>query len=149
MPASRPSWPRRSAPIDWTQPDFGDLQVAAIGVPMDLGVTNRNGARFGPRAVRTIERIGPYNHVLECAPVFDLRLADIGDVPFRSRFSLDASHEDIERAYPHDRRGGRGAALGRRRPFDDAADPARRRARTARSAWSISTRIATRPAPTR
>ena len=28
---------------------------------------------------------------------------------------------------PHDRRGGRGAALGRRRPFDDAADPARRR----------------------
>ena len=40
-----------------------------VGVPMDLGVTNRNGARFGPRALRTIERIGPYNHVLECAPV--------------------------------------------------------------------------------
>jgi agmatinase len=83
--------------IDWAQPDFGDLQVAAIGVPMDLGVTNRNGARFGPRALRTIERIGPYNHVLECAPVFDLKLADIGDVPFRSRFNLDASLEDIER----------------------------------------------------
>ncbi len=84
-------------PIDWNEPDFGDLQVAAVGIPMDLGVTNRNGARFGPRAVRTIERIGPYNHVLETAPVFDLRLADIGDIPFRSRFSLDASHEDIER----------------------------------------------------
>jgi guanidinopropionase len=83
--------------IDWSEPDFGDLQVAAIGIPMDLGVTNRNGARFGPRALRTIERIGPYNHVLECAPVFDLRLADIGDVPFRSRFNLDSSHEDIER----------------------------------------------------
>jgi agmatinase len=83
--------------IDWNAPDFGDLQVAAIGIPMDLGVTNRNGARFGPRAVRTIERIGPYNHALECAPVFDLRLADIGDIPFRSRFSLETSHEDIER----------------------------------------------------
>lgn len=84
--------------VDWTAPDFGDLQVALLGVPMDLGVTNRNGARFGPRAVRTIERIGPYNHVLDCAPTLDLRVADIGDVPFRSRFNLDVSHEDIERA---------------------------------------------------
>ena len=83
--------------IDWAAPDFGDLDVAAIGIPMDLGVSNRNGARFGPRAVRTIERVGPYNHVLECAPAFDLKLADIGDIPFRSRFSLDLSHEDIER----------------------------------------------------
>jgi agmatinase len=86
-------------PIDWSAPDFGDLDVALVGVPMDLGVSNRNGARFGPRAVRTIERIGPYNHVLECAPTFDLKVADIGDVPFRSRFSLDLSHEDIERAF--------------------------------------------------
>jgi guanidinopropionase len=83
--------------IDWSAPDFGGLDVALIGVPMDLGVSNRNGARFGPRALRTIERIGPYNHVLECAPVFDLSIADIGDVPFRSRFSLDSSLEDIER----------------------------------------------------
>ena len=83
-------------PIDPEKPDFGDLQVAIVGVPMDLGVTNRNGSRFGPRALRTIERIGPYNHVLRTAPVSDLRVADIGDVPFRSRFSLDLSHEDIE-----------------------------------------------------
>ncbi|UEM23868.1 agmatinase [Skermanella mucosa] len=83
-------------PIDPQDPDFGDLQVALLGVPMDLGVTNRNGSRFGPRALRTIERIGPYNHVLQTAPVTELRVADIGDVPFRSRFSLDLSHEDIE-----------------------------------------------------
>jgi agmatinase len=83
-------------PIDPEKPDFGDLQVAIVGVPMDLGVTNRNGSRFGPRALRTIERIGPYNHVLRTAPVSDMRVADIGDVPFRSRFSLDLSHEDIE-----------------------------------------------------
>ena len=43
---------------------FAGLDVALIGVPMDLGVTNRAGARLGPRAVRAIERIGPYNHVL-------------------------------------------------------------------------------------
>jgi agmatinase len=85
-----------SRPIDWNAPDLSDLQAALIGVPMDLGVTNRNGARFGPRALRTIERIGPYNHVLKCAPTVDLRIADVGDVPFRSRFKLDESHEDIE-----------------------------------------------------
>ena len=83
-------------PIDMANPDFGDLQVALVGVPMDLGVTNRNGSRFGPRALRAIERIGPYNHVLGCAPVFEMKVADIADVPFRSRFKLEMSHEDIE-----------------------------------------------------
>ena len=86
-------------PDDAENPDFGNLQVAITGVPMDLGVTNRNGSRFGPRAMRTIERIGPYNHVLDCAPVQDLRVADIGDVPFRSRYRLEMSHEDIEKRF--------------------------------------------------
>ena len=75
------------------------LDVAIIGVPMDLGVTNRAGARLGPRAVRNIERIGPYEHVLRRAPFADATIADIGDVPFRSRFSLEQCHEDIETFY--------------------------------------------------
>ena len=82
--------------IDWDDPDFAGLDVAMLGIPMDLGVTNRNGSRFGPRALRTIERVGPYNHVLDCMPTRDLAVADIGDVPFRSRFDLAAAHEDIE-----------------------------------------------------
>ncbi|AZO46318.1 agmatinase [Mesorhizobium sp. BR1-1-3] len=84
--------------IDFKAPDFGDLQVAVVGVPMDLGVSNRPGSRFGPRAIRAIERIGPYNHVLECAPAFDLRIADIGDIPFASRYRLEQSHDDIQAA---------------------------------------------------
>ena len=68
---------------------FADLDVALVGVPMDLGVTNRAGARLGPRAVRAVERIGPYEHVLKCVPLGEARIADIGDVPMRSRFSLD------------------------------------------------------------
>ncbi|MFC6490084.1 agmatinase [Nitratireductor sp. GCM10026969] len=83
--------------VDPAAPDLTNLQVALLGVPMDLGVTNRPGSRFGPRAVRGIERIGPYNHVLDCAPAFDLNVADIGDVPFASRYRLEQSHEDIER----------------------------------------------------
>jgi len=84
-------------PVEAENPDFGDLQVAIVGVPMDLGVTNRPGSRFGPRAMRSIERIGPYNHVLQCAPTHELRVADIGDVPFASRYRLEQSHDDIER----------------------------------------------------
>ncbi len=75
------------------------LDVALIGVPMDLGVTNRPGARFGPRAVRDVERIGPYNHVLDVLPSGILKVADVGDVPFRSRYSLEQSIEDIEAFY--------------------------------------------------
>ncbi|HSG88283.1 MAG TPA: agmatinase [Pseudomonadales bacterium] len=75
---------------------WNDLDIALVGVPMDLAVTNRPGARFGPRALRCIERVGPYNHVLKVAPGTRARIADVGDVPFRSRFSLAQSIEDIE-----------------------------------------------------
>ena len=75
------------------------LDVALIGVPMDLGVSNRPGARFGPRALRSIERIGPYNHALDVLPLDALACSDVGDVPFRSRYSLEESIEDIETFY--------------------------------------------------
>jgi guanidinopropionase len=81
------------------QQNYEGLDVAVIGVPMDLGVTNRTGARFGPRAVRTMERVGPYNHALDEIPKAILKAADVGDVPFRSRFDLHKSIEDIETYY--------------------------------------------------
>ena len=84
---------RQDAP---SEPDFGGLDVALIGVPMDLGVTNRPGARFGPRAVRAVERIGPYHHVHRFLPLSAVKAADVGDIPFRSRYSLADSVEDIE-----------------------------------------------------
>jgi agmatinase len=71
------------------------LDVALIGVPMDLGVSNRAGARLGPRAIRAVERIGPYNHESGIAPVASLEFADVGDCPV-SRYSLDDSLADIE-----------------------------------------------------
>ena len=79
---------------DWT-----GLDTALVGVPMDLGVTNRPGARFGPRALRAIERIGPYHPTYNLIPSRVLSCADVGDVPFRSRFSLEQSIGDIEAFY--------------------------------------------------
>ena len=83
---------------DFTDDVLNDHQVALIGVPMDLGVTNRPGARFGARALRSIERIGPYNDGLNVAPLHQMRVADVGDVKFRSRYDLAKCHEDIEDA---------------------------------------------------
>lgn len=80
-------------------PSAADLDIALVGVPMDLGVSNRPGARFGPRAVRAIERIGPYHQTMRGVPQSRARAADIGDVPFRSRYSLEQSLEDIEVFY--------------------------------------------------
>ena len=79
--------------------DVSGLDIAVVGVPMDLGVSNRAGARFGPRAVRTIERIGPYHPTFRGVPKARARAADIGDVPFRSRYSLEQSLNDIEDFY--------------------------------------------------
>ena len=79
--------------------NLDEVDIGLVGVPMDLGVTNRTGARFGPRALRTMERIGPYHHVHKKAPSAACRVADIGDVPFRSRFNLESCIEDIEAHY--------------------------------------------------
>jgi agmatinase len=87
------------APTGDLEPEtLQDLDVAIIGMPMDLAVTNRPGSRFGPRALRAIERIGPYNEGLRCAPVQEMKVADVGDVPFRSRYSLSQRHEEITEA---------------------------------------------------
>src|SRR6266478_4714905 len=81
------------------QEALSGLDIVLIGVPMDLGVTNRPGARFGPRAVREIERVGPYHPTFRMVPMGTVRAADLGDVPFRSRYSLEQSLEDIESYY--------------------------------------------------
>jgi agmatinase len=80
-------------------PSPDGLDIAVVGVPMDLGVSNRAGARFGPRAVRTIERIGSYHPTFQGVPKSHARAADVGDVPFRSRYNLQQSLEDIELYY--------------------------------------------------
>src|SRR5690606_21591306 len=79
--------------------DFGGVDIALIGVPMDLGVSNRPGARHGPRAVRQIERIGPYHEVHRAVRACMAKTAGVGDVPVRSRYSLADSQAEIEAFY--------------------------------------------------
>ena len=65
------------------------LDIAAVGIPMDLGVSNRTGARFGPRAVRTIERIGPYHPTFRGVPQGGIRAAGEVEIAGR-RIALEA-----------------------------------------------------------
>lgn len=88
-----------SAPLDLAAAeaaDLGGLDIALFGIPMDLGVTNRAGARLGPRAVRAVERIGPYDPVLDLVPLSRGRIADIGDIALPTRYSLERCHAAIE-----------------------------------------------------
>ncbi len=75
------------------------LDVAFVGVPMDIGTSNRPGSRLGPRQIRDESRmIRPYNVATRAAPFASLQVADIGDVPINT-FSLQKSVAIIERFY--------------------------------------------------
>ena len=67
------------------------LDAAFIGVPLDIGTSNRPGARFGPRQIRAESALlRPYNMATGAAPFDTLQVADLGDVPVNP-YSLDRS----------------------------------------------------------
>ena len=73
-----------------------DLDVAVVGVPFDIGTSNRPGARFGPRGIRGESvLLRPYNMATRAAPFDSLRIDDTGDVA-SSPYDLLAAVEAIE-----------------------------------------------------
>ncbi len=67
------------------------LDVAFIGVPLDIGTSHRPGARFGPRQIRAESAlIRPYNMATGAAPFDTLQVADLGDVAINT-YSLAKS----------------------------------------------------------
>jgi len=67
------------------------LDAAFIGVPLDIGASNRAGARFCPRQIRAESSlIRPYNMATGAAPFDALQVADLGDVPINT-YSLEKS----------------------------------------------------------
>ena len=58
-----------------------DVDIGLIGVPTDLGVTNRPGARHGPREIRNSSSLmRSFNLALGVNPYELCRIADLGDV---------------------------------------------------------------------
>ena len=76
------------------------VDIGLIGVPTDLGVTNRPGARHGPREIRNASSLmRTYNLALGVNPYELCRIADLGDVHLSHRFDLERQNADIEAFY--------------------------------------------------
>src|SRR5258706_6611498 len=79
--------------------DSTGLDACFVGVPLDIGTSNRAGARFGPRQIRAESSLlRPYNMATRAAPFDSLQVADIGDVAINT-FNLADSVTRIEAAY--------------------------------------------------
>jgi guanidinobutyrase len=75
------------------------LDVAVIGVPLDIGTSNRSGSRFGPRQIRAEScLLRPYNMATRAAPFDSLHVGDAGDVALNT-FNLAASLDIITSHY--------------------------------------------------
>ncbi|MEM6658643.1 MAG: agmatinase [Pseudomonadota bacterium] len=75
------------------------LDVAVLGIPMDIGTSWRSGTRFGPKQIRSESAmIRPYNMATFAAPFDSLQIADIGDLAINT-FSLADSLKIIRESY--------------------------------------------------
>ncbi len=72
------------------------LDIALVGVPLDLGATYRSGARQGPSAVREASRlIRQVNPTTKIAPYRLCNIGDVGDAPTHP-LSVERSVEMIQ-----------------------------------------------------
>jgi len=80
--------------------DLAGVEIGLAGVPFDGGVTNRTGARHGPRELRNQSSLLRTIHQPSgIAPHALCRVADIGDAWVQSPYHLERSHEEIRAFY--------------------------------------------------
>ena len=85
------------------------VDVAIVGVPFDHGTTNRPGARFGPRAIRTAsknygiylnEKLGAFDSELQSYIMGEVSVVDYGDVPIlptHTKTNMKMIHETFKK----------------------------------------------------
>ena len=115
------------SPLALSQEELAEMQadVAVIGAPVDMGVVNRPGARFGPRAIRQAGYSGSpndtfYHMEYELYPTQEIKVVDFGDANCPPS-SLEQSHEAVRLKTMQALAGGRDSACAGRRPLDNAA----------------------------
>lgn len=75
------------------------LDACFVGIPMDIGTSNRSGTRHGPRAIRAEScMLRPFNMATGAAPFSQLQVADIGDIAINT-FDLKKTVNIITAAY--------------------------------------------------
>ena len=82
------------------------LDACFVGIPMDIGTSNRPGTRLGPRQIRDESRmLRPFNMATGAAPFDCMQVADIGDVPintFDLKKSVDIITDYFDNVLRHD-----------------------------------------------
>lgn len=80
--------------------DLADVDIGLIGIPFDGGVTNRTGARHGPREIRNMSSfMRQINQATGVAPYELQRVADLGDAFLERPFNLEHALEEIADFY--------------------------------------------------
>jgi guanidinobutyrase len=103
MPLSGNEMPRFAGPATMMRlpllPSAAGLDACFVGVPFDIGTSNRPGARLAPRMIRGESAfLRPANNATRAVPFESLAVADIGDVAINT-FHLEKSVRIIEDAY--------------------------------------------------
>ena len=76
------------------------LDIALVGVPYDGGVTNRPGARHGPREVRNQSSLTRMiNQATGVCPYELCMIGDVGDAVVERPFQLEGAHQEIQDYY--------------------------------------------------
>ena len=79
-----------------------DIDIGLLGIPYDGALTNRPGARHGPREVRNQSSLmRTINHATRVNPYDLCRIADVGDVRFSTVFDIEKTHAEIEDFIDH------------------------------------------------
>jgi guanidinopropionase len=77
-----------------------DVDIGLIGVPFDGGVTNRSGARHGPRAVRDQSTLlRRMNSATRVMPFAAARVRDLGDCWIEQPYEIQGALKEIEIFY--------------------------------------------------
>lgn len=80
--------------------EASEVDIALIGVPFDGGVSNRPGARHGPREIRNMSTmIRRVHQVTRMDPYQTCRVGDLGDVFMPHIFDLAATVQDLSDYY--------------------------------------------------
>ncbi len=75
------------------------LDVGIVGVPLDIGTSNRVGARYGPRQIRAESvLVRPYGMATGAAPFDSFNVGDLGDVALNT-YNLEKSIDIITAHY--------------------------------------------------
>lgn len=76
--------------------DLSSIDIGLVGVPFDGAVTNRAGARHGPRQIRDMSSMmRTTHHVSKINPYNVCRVGDVGDVPLTNIYDLSEVNDQI------------------------------------------------------